>query len=154
MVPGDPRIVAPNATTFRGSGQGEVVARATQRTRKGKGPVYSADPVNKTEAQLRARRREIGQRVDRLRHERGVTVKSLSQDIGWDEKSQYSRKSRGLTPFSIEELDQLAAILKAPRGWPYVPTEEAMLLQALGQRAGEVLAHLPEILKVISPTHK
>jgi hypothetical protein len=100
------------------------------------------------EQALKRMRREIGRRVDVLRGERGLEAKELYTDMGWD-KSAYSRKHRGQAKIEDDEVIMLRRLLSAPYPWPYVTLEQAHLLNALGARTGEVLAHLEEITALL-----
>jgi hypothetical protein len=95
--------------------------------------------------------RVIGRRIDDLRAEREKEAKELYGHMGWD-KSEYSRKIRGLTAIAPGEAEEIADFLKAPKGWPYVSAEEGLLIEAMGPFAADVLRHLPEILALLRRT--
>lgn len=90
----------------------------------------------------------IGPRINALRVERGFSAKAFYEEMDW-EKGEHSRKVRGLTPIWGGEAGRAARILRAPRGWPYITVEEGMLLDALGDRAAQVLQHFGEILEML-----
>jgi hypothetical protein len=93
-------------------------------------------------------RKTIGKRLDDLRRDRGLEAKALYDDMNWH-KSEYSRKHRGQTPISDEEIARLVRLLRAPKGWPYISVEEGLLVEALGSRAAEVLKYMHEILALL-----
>jgi hypothetical protein len=95
--------------------------------------------------------RAIGRRVDDLRAERQMEAKELYAHMKWD-KSEYSRKIRGLTAIAPGEAEVIADFLKAPKGWPYVSAEEGLLLEALGPFASDLLRHLPDVLALLRRT--
>jgi hypothetical protein len=91
----------------------------------------------------------IGKRINDLRIERGLEAKQFYDLMKW-EKGEHSRKVRGLTPIWPGEASKAAEILRAPRGWPYITTEEGALVEALGSSVTDVLRRLPEILAMLS----
>jgi transcriptional regulator with XRE-family HTH domain len=93
---------------------------------------------------LRNYRQTLGERMDDLRRDRELSVKDICDALKWH-KSEYSRKYRGITPLVDIEIVQLRALLKAPKGWPAISTEEGLLLEALGTRTAEILARITEI---------
>jgi hypothetical protein len=93
----------------------------------------------------------IGRRIDDLRAERQIEAKELYGHMAWD-KSEYSRKIRGLTAIKPGEAEKVALYLKAPKGWPYVSAEEGVLIEALGPFANDVLRHLSDILALLRRT--
>ena len=126
---------------------------ATRRTRATKPRRYSPAPMAKktrrpTPPGERFSKKTIGRRIDDLRAERGMEAKELYQHMSWD-KSEYSRKIRGLTAVKPGEAEKVAAYLKAPKGWPYVSAEEGQIIEILGPFATEVMRHLPDILAVV-----
>ncbi len=133
------------------------MSRATGRHPVRKRTPYTVPHMPKTardEQVLKELREAVGRRIDHLRQDRGMTAKALYGEMEWH-KSEYSRKHRGLTPISDEEIVALRRILGAPSvGWPWVSQEEALLLEALGQRAAEVLKHLPKILDLLDAQRK
>lgn len=90
----------------------------------------------------------IGRRIDDLRAEREMEAKELYGHMGWD-KSEYSRKIRGITAIKPGEAEKIAEYLKAPKGWPYVSSEEGQIIEALGPFATDVMRSLPEILAIL-----
>lgn len=90
----------------------------------------------------------IGRRIDDLRAERGMEAKELYGHMSWD-KSEYSRKIRGLTTVTPGEAEKIAAFLRAPRGWPYVSHEEGQIIEILGPFATDVMRRIPEILELV-----
>lgn len=72
---------------------------------------------------------EIGRRIDRLRRDRGVEVKTICSALGL-EKWDWSRKVRHKgSSFSIEEVARVADYLSAPYGWPFVPEEVGRMIE-------------------------
>jgi hypothetical protein len=127
------------------------VSRSTRAPRAPKRPAYTAPRMTKTkrdEEALRKLRVTIGRRLDDLRRDRKLEAKGLYGEMHWH-KSEYSRKHRGQTPLDDEEIVMLRRILNAPTGWPHVSVEEGLLVEALGERAAEVLKNLPDILRLL-----
>lgn len=67
--------------------------------------------------------REIAIRVQKLRERREVEPKALYDLIGIG-KGEYSRKERGITPWTLWEISKIADLLDAPPGWPFVTETE------------------------------
>lgn len=97
---------------------------------------------------LKAFRRVLGKRMDDLRRDREMDVKTVCTEMGWH-KSEYSRKYRGETPLMDHEVVRLRRLLRATSPWPYVSIEEGLLLAALGMRTSEVLRRLSDINKIL-----
>jgi transcriptional regulator with XRE-family HTH domain len=93
-------------------------------------------------------KKTIGQRIDALRADRKIEAKELYGFMNWD-KSEYSRKIRGLTTVKPGEAEKIAEYLRAPKGWPYVSAEEGQIIEALGPFATDVMRRLPEILSLV-----
>lgn len=128
------------------------MSRSTQRPRQVKRPRYPARPMVKParngEKELAAFRKKVGGRVDQLRRERELEVKQLCDEMNWD-KSEYSRKHRGLTTLTDIDVVKLRRILRAPTGWPYVSLEEGMLIDATKGRGAEMVRHMADILRLL-----
>ncbi len=101
--------------------QPDVGPSATVRTYDGfrvaKGlPVWLRDPAYKPiHDRLTAKIRDEYGSPD----ERPSRHKGLYQDMELD-KTEWSRKFRGFTKFSYDEIEFLARRFKAPPGWPFI----------------------------------
>lgn len=91
----------------------------------------------------RYRHKDLGHKIDALRRKRGMPAKAFYEEIGWD-KGEYSRKTRGLTPLTIEECGRAADILDAGMGFPFVDSDTSEILDAL--KRGE-LSQMLDALK-------
>lgn len=73
--------------------------------------------------------REIAIRVQKLRERKKVEPKALYDALGIG-KGEYSRKERGITPWTLWEASKIADLLEAPPGWPFVTETEGELIRA------------------------
>jgi hypothetical protein len=62
-----------------------------------------------------------------------MEVKQFCDVIGWD-KTEYSRKTRGLIKLTVEECGKAADILQGGAGFPFVDPELAAVLEGLKSR--------------------
>lgn len=81
--------------------------------------------------------RRIAQRIDAARVVAGLEIKDFCEQVGWG-KWDYTKKIVKLTTsISMHDFQQIAIVLKAGPGWPFVDTRWAEELRELQRRDGE-----------------